>query len=196
MGHAGGVNTLTLRTARTTRAPVRVGLAAAAALLSLAALAGCAGPVPVVTVTVPSPAASDPTATPATPSESAKPTEPSKPSTPAKPADPTNPADPAPALPTVGPGGASIVVTQGPVAPECTHTVCYLVHVTWTNLKPGAHDTQCVSDQSDPATWSQSTYNYPTADGERDLGCFLGKPGSRVWVVIDGVLESPHANWG
>lgn len=196
MGHAGGVNTSVDRISRGARARVRAGIAAAA----LATLAGCAGPAPVVTVTVPSPAASDPAASPGTPSDPGKPSSPAEPSTPAKPAPATTPAPgsgPTPGpLPTVGPGGASIVVTQGPVAPECTKTVCYLVHVTWTNLKPGAHDTQCVSDHSDPPTWSQSTYKYATADGERDLGCFLGKPGSRVWVVIDGTFESPHAAWG
>jgi hypothetical protein len=167
----------------------RVGLAAA-----LIALVGCASPDVRVTVTAPaaSPGASAAAsaANPGNPTPSA----PAKPSTPAKPA-PATTTTPAP-LPTVGPGGATIVVTQGPVAPECTHTVCYVVHVAWKNLDPGPHDTQCVTDHGTLATWSQSTYNYPTADGERDLGCFLGYPGSHVWVVLDGTLESAHADWG
>ncbi len=150
---------------------------AAAALLALASLAGCSAPPAHVTVTV---AAPEPT-----PAPSDAPTGGST-----DPANPTNPANPVP-----DDGSPSIVVTQGPIAPECTHSVCHVVHVTWTNFDPGPHDTQCVTDHGDIATWSQSTYNFPTADGERDLGCFLGYPGSHVWVVIDGTLESEHADW-
>ncbi len=124
---------------------------------------------------------------PASPSASATAT----PAAPAAPSDPGTPANPVPDT-----GGASVVVTQGPVAAECTHTVCHYVHVSWQNLDPGLHVTQCVTDHGDIATWSESTYNYPTANGERDLGCFLGYAGSHVWVVLDGTLVSNHAAWG
>lgn len=157
------------------RPRARVGLAAVAALVALASLAGCAGPDVRVTQTVVVPPASPDPSTAA----------------PAAPADPAAPANPAP-----DPGAASIVVTQGPVAPECTNSVCHIVHVSWTNLDPGPHVTQCVTDHGDVGAWSESTYDYPTADGERDLGCFLGYAGSHVWVVLDGTLESPHADWG
>jgi len=143
------------------------------AALAVTALAGCSGSPAHVTVTVPPPA-------------------PSSSSTPTPSGAPANPGGGA----AVGDGTPSIVVTQGEVATECTHSVCYHVHVAWTNFDPGPHETQCVTDAADLATWSQSKYNYPTADGERDLGCFLGYPGSHVWVIIDGTLESPHAAWG
>jgi len=163
-------------TSRRNHAPARVGLAAVAAFVALASLAGCAGPDVQVTVTVVVPSVS-----------SSASTDPADPAAPAAPADPAAPANP---------GGASVVVTQGPVASECTNSVCHYVHVQWQNLEPGPHVTQCVTDHGDIATWSESTYNYPTADGERDLGCFLGYAGSHVWVVLDGTIESAHANWG
>ncbi len=158
------------------RAAPRVrGVVAAVAIVAAASLAGCSGSSAHVTVTV----------APPPPSATASPS-----STPNAPANPGDSGNPPPAA-----GSPVVVVSQGAVATECTHSVCHHVHVAWQGLDPGPHDTQCVTDAAGLATWSRSTYNYPTADGERDLGCFLGYPGSHVWVVIDGTIESEHADW-
>lgn len=97
--------------------------------------------------------------------------------------------------PASDPNAPSVVVSKGPVAPGCAHSVCHYVHVKWKNLSKGGHDTQCVTDAAGLGTWSRSTYNYPSSSGEQNLGCFLGYDGNHVWVIIDGTLESAHIDW-
>lgn len=157
---------------------LRATLPIAAAIIALAALGGCAAEsAPRVTLTVP--AAADPGDTdPGT-------TDPGT-------TDPGT-TDPGSSDPGDGP---SIVVSQGAVADACTNSVCHYLHVKWQNLEPGPHYTQCVTTAADLGAWSDSTYNYATADGEQDLGCFLGYPGSQVWVIIDGELTSNAVAWG
>ena len=115
---------------------------------------------------------------------------------PPAPAPSVTPPPPAPVVtPAPVPGGNGIVISQGAVAPACTHSVCHYVHITWQGLAPGAHDTQCVTDHDSLGAWSHGNYNFPSASGEMDLGCFLGYPGSHVWVILDGSLESAHIDW-
>jgi len=188
--------------------------ASVAALLALAALAGCSSPFasPEDSFTGPLVVASStvgvddaPSVTPEPPAPPPAPVVTPSPApvvtiTEIAPPSPspfvTASPSPAPVVtPPPDPTGPSIVVSKGAVAPECTHSVCYHLHVKWTNLTKGGHDTQCVTDAAGLGTWSRSTYNYPSTSGEQDLGCFLGYAGSHVWVIIDGTLESAHIDW-
>lgn len=176
--------------------------------MALALLAGCTKEPPPVSRTVPIVVASStigfdwepsPTPTPVvtvfvtpeiTPSVVPSP----EPSTPAP--EPVVTPSPAPVVtPPPDPGSDQLVVTKGAVAPECTNSTCWHLHVKWTGLTPGPHDTQCVTDAPGIGNWSRSTYNYATSSGEKDLGCFLGYSGSHVWVIIDGTIESAHIDW-
>ncbi|MCJ7826751.1 MAG: hypothetical protein MUP36_00700, partial [Demequinaceae bacterium] len=59
-----------------------------------------------------------------------------------------------------------------------------------------SHRVQCATDDLNPNVWSDNSYYFGTTSGERELKCFLGHPGSHVWVVIDEIYESNHVNWG
>ncbi len=159
---------------------VRVGLTAVAALAALATLTGCSGgaTAPRVTITVPP--------TEAAPSDT--PPEPAQP----QPADPGDSGAPANPITYIDDG---LVVTQGDVAPACTHSVCHYLHVAWSGLQKGWHSVQCVSDLASVGAWSEGNYEFAATVGERDIGCFLAYPGSHVWIIIDGEIESPHAYW-
>ncbi|MBN2176969.1 MAG: hypothetical protein JW722_04855 [Demequinaceae bacterium] len=151
------------------RAGVR--LAAVGALVAVVALAGCSsGTPPKVTVTVPPPAV---TASPG-----------------AGPADPGDPGGP------INPDGVVLIASQGGVASECTNSTCWYPHIIWDGLEKGSHQVQCVTDDLTPNVWSDNSYYFDAASGERELKCFLGHPGSEVWVVIDGIYESNHVDWG
>ncbi len=164
-----------------TRARVGVGLAAVGVFIGLMALGGCMSsdePAHIVTVTaepsVPTPASST-TATP-------------------KPAATTpKPATTTPALPL--PGGMVLTVSQGEASPSCTNSVCYFVNLAWSGLEKGNHQVQCVTDQTGVGVFSDNSYYFDAADGDRELKCFMRNTGDEVWVVIDGVYESNHVDW-
>lgn len=178
----------------TTRSPqvlstsrARARLAAAAVFVALMTLTGCAsGPAPHVTVTVQPSDTTDASPTPVvTP-------DPDPVVTPEPDPIVTPDPDPAPAPDSTALG---LTVTQGELATECTSTVCHYVHLQWSGLTKGNHQVQCVSDASGVGVFSDRSIRFDTTGGERELGCFLGHPGSKVWVVIDGTIESLHADW-
>ncbi len=165
---------------RATRSRAGATFTAVAALAALATLTGCAtaGPAPHVTITVP----------------------PSAPASDSTPPEPTPPPDSGDTGIDSGGSGltldTSIIVTQGAVAPACTHSVCHFVHVVWSDIDPGWHSVECVSDEPSVGAWSTGNYDFATRSGEQDIGCFLAYDGSKVWVIIDDTIESSHGHWG
>jgi len=166
--------------------------AAAIALVALATVAGCSSGAntPKVTVTI-TPTAPTPTATmpgPSTPGPEADPPEP----------DPPDPDPPEPDPPS-NPGGVTLTASKGSLAPadaNCSSGKCRFVYLAWEGLTTGSHQVQCVTDAFTPNVWSDHSYQFDTASGERELLCRLFPySDSTVWIVIDGVYESNHVDW-
>jgi hypothetical protein len=95
-------------------------------------------------------------------------------------------------------GGVHLSVSTGGISPGCTSSTCYYVHLNWVGLEPGRHRVQCVTDGAGIGAWSDYSITFPTAGGVDDLDCYLGyaSSGFHVWVIIDGIYESNHTNWG
>ena len=157
--------------------------------MALAALSGCTsgGGTPKVTVTVPPP--HTPISTPVVTPEPTPIVTPVSTPTPGATPSPTPIVVP---LPTVS---GEVDASLGLVAPECTHSVCHYVHIAWSGLTVGNHQVQCVSSIASVGMFSDNSVRFDTSSGQRDLKCFLGHPGSTAWVVIDGTVESTHADW-
>ncbi len=168
---------------RSTRATVGA-FAATIAFVALATLAGCSSgaSTPKVTVTI----------TPTAPTPSASMPGPSTPGPEADP-EPEPEPDPPEPEPPVNPGGVTLTASKGGVSPGCSGSTCWYPYLEWTGLEVGSHQVECVS--SAIGAWSDHSYHFDTEDGERELLCFVGYPGSTVWIVIDGIYESNHADW-
>jgi hypothetical protein len=182
---------------RTPRRRLAVSFVAVGALLSLTALTGCAAsgaPEPAVTITITPGDSTAPNPTP-TPPDVIHPS-------PVITVTVTPPAvTPPPVVtPVVTPApeptsSGNLIASVGAVSPGCTHSVCHYVHLAYTGLVPGHHEIQCVSDNAAVGAWSNYGNTFASSSGSIDLGCYLGYPGSHVWVIIDGVDESNHVNW-
>jgi hypothetical protein len=170
-----------------TRSKVGAVLAAAIGLIAIASLAGCSSSAstPKVTVTI-TPTAPTPSATMPGPASPGPEPEPEPQPNPPEP----NPPDP---NPPANPDGVTLSLSKGSVSPGCTSSTCWYPYLEWTGLDVGNHQVQCVS--SAIGAWSSNTMKFETADGERELLCYVGYPGSTVYVVIDGVYESNHVDW-